>query len=95
MEEPARVLVVLLRVAAAVHVEDHPARAVGRPAVVGEGEAEMRLPDSGRAVDDGHRAGQEATTEHRIEPGKTGRDARSHEARFYTTRQPARPFVLN
>jgi hypothetical protein len=91
LEEPGGVLVVLLRVAASVQVEDHAPRAVGGFAVIGEREPEVRLADAGGAVDHGERAGQQAAAQHRVEPGEAGRYARSHERRVYTER----PLVRN
>jgi hypothetical protein len=94
VEEPRRVLVVLLAVAATVHVEDHAARAVGDPSVVGEGQPEVRLADPRGAVDDGERARQQASAEHRVEPGDAGRDACGH-SMDSTPGSPTRPFVWN
>jgi hypothetical protein len=91
LKESRRVLVVLLRVAAPVQVQDDAARAVGDPPVIGEREPEVRLSDSGGAVHDGERAGPQAAVEHRIELGNAGRDARGHGRRFYTER----PLVAN
>src|SRR5947207_10695157 len=41
----------------------------------GERQPEVRLADTGGAIDDGERARQQAPTEHRVEPGNAGRDA--------------------
>jgi hypothetical protein len=60
-------------------------------AVIGEREAEVRLADAGSPVDDGERAGEEASPQHLVELGHAGRDPCGHEARFY----PARPLVAN
>ncbi|MEK7387756.1 MAG: hypothetical protein AABZ83_15050 [candidate division NC10 bacterium] len=90
-EQPPGVLVVLLRVAAAVHVEDDAARAVGAPAVVGEREAEVGLADPRGAVGDDERARQQPAAEHRVELREAGRNAIGHEQKFYT----ARPLVAN
>jgi hypothetical protein len=82
---------VLLRIAAAVHVEHDPPRAVHRAAGLGEGESEVGLADAGGAVHHGQGAGQETAAEHVVESCEAGRNACVHERRFYT----ARPLTLN
>src|SRR5262245_11268791 len=73
----------LLRVAAAVHVEHDTPGAVGREPLAGEGQPEVSLADPGGAVDAGQRAGQEAAAQHRIELRESGGDALGHGRRFY------------
>ena len=89
-EQPRGVLVVLLGVAATVHVQHDATRAVGDTPVRGEGEAEVGLADAGGAVDARERARQQAAAEHRVELREAGRDAVDHEGGFYT-RAPAGP----
>src|SRR5947207_9931807 len=72
----------------------------------GERQPEVRLADTGGAIDDGERARQQAPTEHRVEPGNAGRDACAQSlhstpgspARSESPARPgspARPFVWN
>ncbi len=44
-------------------------------AVIGKGESEVCLADSGGAIDDGERARQKAAAQHRIQLGEAGRNA--------------------
>ena len=83
-KEARGVLVVLLRIAPAVEVEDDAARAVGGQAVVGEGEAEVGLADAGGAVDHGQRPREQAAAEHGVELGDSGRSSPSHERPSYS-----------
>jgi len=81
-----------LGVAAPVHVEDEPAGPLGDAAAVGEGEAEVRLADPGRPVDDGERAREQAAAEHRVELRDSCQDAVFDHGRIVSRRfRVARP----
>jgi hypothetical protein len=77
-EQALGIGMMLLRVAADVHVEEDAGAAVGGAPVCGIGEAEVRLADAGGPVDHGERAGEKAASQHGVEPRKSRRDARCH-----------------
>ena len=75
----------LLGITPRVHVDDEAGRPVRLAAPVSEGQHEVGLADTRRAVRDGEGAREKPSAQHRVEPGKAGRDSRGggHEVEGY------------
>ena len=76
--QPRGVGVVLLGVAADVHVEDDAAGPVGPGAVVAEPQAQVGLADAGGPVHDRQGARQQPAAQHLVQPGTARGYARGH-----------------
>ena len=75
VEQPTGVIGVVLRVAAAGHVEQDPALTFLGKTRVGEREAQLGLADAGGSGDDGQRSGQQSASQQVIKGGEACRES--------------------